>query len=114
MKLKTTLLGAVAAAVLLPAAANIGFYELTKQTVDVTINRIDKTSEGNFVYLLEDPYEWGMIRNDDNWWILKRNSGVLMGKMLEGGHCNLTVYGWRVSWFSWAPNLVSVNSCTKA
>jgi hypothetical protein len=113
MKLKTLLIGAVLGLVLLPAAVNVGFYEMTKQTVDVTINRIDKTSDGNYVYLLKDPYEWGMIRNDDNWWILKRNSGVLMGKLLEGGNCNLTVYGWRFTWLSWAPNLVSVNSCSR-
>jgi hypothetical protein len=106
-------IGALLAATIFVGAPTWVFYATTKQDVDVVVNRVDKTSSGSYVYLSQDPFEWGMIKNDDNWWILKRNSGVLMGKLIEGAKCNLSVYGWRITWFSWAPNLLSVNSCVK-
>jgi hypothetical protein len=38
MKLKTTLVDAVVALVLSPVAVNAGFYEMTKQTVTMSIS----------------------------------------------------------------------------
>jgi hypothetical protein len=50
----------------------------------------------------------------DNWFILKRNSGVLSGKLISGAHCNITTYGWRNTWFSWKPNLIRIEKCVKS
>jgi hypothetical protein len=114
MKLKTIVIAAVAGLFMLPLVGSIVYYENTQQTIDVVINQVNRTSEnGTEVLLAKDPYDWGVIENNDNWLILKRNSGVLSGKLFSGAHCNITTYGWRNTWFSWKPNLISVNSCEK-
>ena len=114
MKLGSLVVGAFIVCVVIPAAGSIVYYKTTQQTLDVVINQVNRSSsEGTEVLLAEDPYEWGVIRNVDNWFILKRNSGVLSGKLISGAHCNITTYGWRNTWFSWKPNLISINYCEK-
>ena len=114
MKLGTLLAGAFVMFVGIPAAGSFVYYKTTQETFDVVINQVNRSSsEGTEVLLAEDPYEWGVIRNVDNWFILKRNSGVLSGKLISGAHCNITTYGWRNTWFSWKPNLISINYCEK-
>ena len=100
--------------IVIPGFGSLGFYFLTRNTFDATINQVNRTStNGTEILLAEDPYDWGVIRNEDNIFILKMNSGVLSGKLISGSHCRLTTYGWRNTWFSWKPNLVSVQGCTK-
>lgn len=99
----------------LPAVSSIVYYKTTQETLDVVINQVNRSSsEGTEVLLAEDPYEWGVIRNVDNWFILKRNSGVLSGKLISGAKCTLTTYGWRNTWFSWKPNLIRIEKCVKS
>lgn len=114
MKLGHLLAGAIFVTTIVPGVGSIAFYALTRTTFDATINQVNRSSTGGTeVLLAEDPFDWGVIRNEDNWWILKTNSGVLSGKLISGAHCNLTTYGWRNTLFSWKPNLVSVNGCNK-
>jgi hypothetical protein len=117
MKMKLGNLLAITALVFigLPAVSSIVYYKTTQETLDVVINQVNRSSsEGTEVLLAEDPYEWGVIRNVDNWFILKRNSGVLSGKLISGAHCNITTYGWRNTWFSWKPNLIRIEKCVKS
>ena len=114
MKLYQILLGGALVFVGIPGVSSIAYYNLTQNTFDATINQVNRSSEGGTeVLLAEDPYEWGVIRNVDNPFILKFNSGVMSGKLFSGAKCNLTTYGWRNTWFSWKPNLIRINSCTK-
>lgn len=114
MKLWHILAGAIFVTTVVPGVASIGYYGLTKNTFDATINQVNRSSSGGTeVLLADDPYDWGVIRNEDNWWIFKFNSGVLSGKLISGARCNLTTYGWRNTVFSWKPNLISVNRCSK-
>lgn len=116
MKMKLGNLLAITALVFigLPAACSIVYYKATQETLDVVINQVNRSSDGGTeVLLAEDPFDWGSIRNVDNWYILKRNSGVMSGKLFSGAHCNITTYGWRNTWFSWKPNLIRINSCVK-
>lgn len=109
-------LGAIvfAGAVLLPVSCSVGYYKLTQNTFDATINQVNRTSRGGTeVLLAQDPYDWGTIKNDDNWAILKFNSGVMSGKLFSGAHCTLTTYGWRNTVLSWKPNLIKVENCKK-
>lgn len=114
MKLGNLLAAVFVLFVVVPAAGSIVYYKATQQTLDVVINQVNRSSiEGTEVLLAEDPYDWGVIRNEDNWFILKTNSGVMSGKLVSGARCNITTYGWRNTWFSLKPNLISINRCTK-
>lgn len=115
MKLKSLILGAALVFVGIPAAGSIGFYLATQETFEATINQVNRSSTGGTEILLaEDPYDWGVIRNEDNLFILKMNSGVLSGKLISGAKCTLTTYGWRNTWFSWKPNLIRIEKCVKS
>lgn len=115
MKLGSLLVGAFVVLVGIPAVSSIVYYNTTQETLDVVINQINRSSDGGTeVLLAEDPFDWGVIRNEDNWFILKRNSGVLSGKLFSGAHCNITTYGWRNTWFSWKPNLIKINHCNRS
>jgi|PlaIllAssembly_1097288.scaffolds.fasta_scaffold00001_120 hypothetical protein len=115
MTLKGLVLGAALVFVVIPAACSIGYYLTTQETFEATINQVNRSSSGGTeVLLAEDPFEWGVIRNEDNLFILKMNSGVLSGKLVSGAKCTLTTYGWRNTWFSWKPNLVRIEKCVKA
>lgn len=114
MKLGSLIVGVLVVFVGIPAVSSIVYYKTTQETLDVVINQVNRSSDGGTeVLLADDPYEWGVIRNEDNWFILKRNSGVLSGKLFSGAHCNITTYGWRNTWFSWKPNLITINHCDK-
>lgn len=115
MKLGNLLLAAIFVLFVIPGIASIGFYQITQETFEATINQVNRSSSGvTEVLLAEDPFEWGVIRNEDNIFILKMNSGVLSGKLISGAKCTLTTYGWRNTWFSWKPNLIRVEKCVKS
>lgn len=115
MKLQSLLLGAALVFVGIPAAGSIAFYLTTQETFEATINQVNRSSSGGTEILLaEDPFDWGVIRNEDNLFILKMNSGVLSGKLISGAKCTLTTYGWRNTWFSWKPNLIRIEKCVKS
>lgn len=114
MKLKSLVLGAALVFVGIPAVGSIGYYLTTQETFEATINQVNRSSTGGTeVLLADDPFDWGVIRNEDNLFILKMHSGVLSGKLVSGYKCSLTTYGWRNTWFSWKPNLIRVNNCVK-
>ena len=115
MKLKHVLLGAALVFVGIPAVGSLAFYLTTQETFEATINQVNRSSSGGTeVLLAEDPFEWGVIRNEDNPYILKMNSGVLSGKLISGAKCTLTTYGWRNTWLSWKPNLLRIEKCIKS
>lgn len=115
MKLYNLLLGAALVFVGIPAVGSIAFYLTTQETFDATINQVNRSSSGGTeVLLAEDPFDWGVIRNEDNLFIFKMNSGVLSGKLISGAKCTLTTYGWRSVWLSWKPNLIRIEKCVKS
>lgn len=115
MTLKGLVLGAALVFVGIPAVGSTVYYLSTQETFEATINQVNRSSTGGTEILLaEDPFDWGVIRNEDNIYILKMNSGVLSGKLISGSKCTLTTYGWRNTWFSWKPNLIRIQKCDRS
>ncbi len=115
MKLGSLLVGVFMVMVGISAVSSIVYYKTTQETFEATINQVNRSSSGGTEILLaEDPFDWGVIQNEDNLFIMKMNSGVLSGKLVSGYKCTLTTYGWRNTWFSWKPNLIRIEKCTKS
>lgn len=99
---------ALGAVVLVPSYA---FTKLTEKEIVAVVSSKDRecvSKEGGtdcryVVYTTEEVFE-----NKDSWWNFKFNSSDVHNKLVPGQSYKLTVYGWRVPFFSWYRNIVKV------
>jgi len=112
IKFKNILLVAVAIILLIEVVMPITYYLVSNRIISAKITNISRTSnDGTFIYIKDDPFDWGFIRNNDSIILGKWDSGVSQGKLEIGHVCELKVYGFRIPLLSAAPNLYKVISC---
>lgn len=104
--------GAFIGLALLTMISGAGVSWFTQRDVTATVSRAERVctpgSEGGIdcrylVFTDETTFE-----NRDDLWVGKFNSSDLHGRIRDGGTYRFTISGWRVPFFSWYPNIVTL------
>lgn len=92
--------------VLLLATAIVGWS--TQKTFDGTLTKTYVDRGNTYFVLTEDGQTTGVVyENEDAWFFLKWNSGDILRDLNVGERYSFHVYGWRVPFLSWYPNIIS-------
>lgn len=87
-------------------AVNVYSVYGTQRTVTFTVNHRERTGGDSGKYLVYTNEE-GVFQDTDAIWYLKYDSSDVYNQLREGGEYECEVYGWRVPFFSWYPNIKS-------
>lgn len=87
-------------------AVNLYSVYGTQRTVTFTVNHRERTGGDSGKYLIYTN-EKGVFQDTDAIWYFKYNSSDVYNQLREGGEYECEVYGWRVPFFSWYPNIKS-------
>jgi hypothetical protein len=81
----------------------------TDRTFDGLLEKTYVDRGNTYFVVLEDGEETPVVyENEDAWFFLKWNSGDVLRDLDAGQRYTFHVYGWRVPFLSWFPNIVSV------
>jgi hypothetical protein len=90
------------------AACAVSLYSVygTQRTVTFKVNHRERTGGDSGKYLIYTDEE-GVFQDTDAIWYFKFDSSDVYNQLREGGEYECEVYGWRVPFFSWYPNIKS-------
>lgn len=80
----------------------------TDRTFEGTLVKTQVDRGDTYFVVLEDGQSTSVVyQNEDAWFFMKWNSGDVLRDLNPGQRYQFHVYGWRVPFFSWYPNIIS-------
>ena len=80
----------------------------TVRDFDGTLVKTYVDRGNTYFVVLEDGKDESIVyENEDAWFFMKWNSGDILRDLAVGSRYHFTIYGWRVPFLSWFPNIVS-------